>query len=153
MTKPNQEAIAADNLARQGFSSYYPRFLEKAPKKAPTIKCLFPRYIFILYEGAWRAVTGTRGISHTLIGRDGPLTVQPSVIDELKRREGSNGLISLEKPPKFTSGSKVKALDGHLTGHLMIYEGMSTKERCWVLVSMLGGQVRTELPEKSLIAA
>lgn len=153
MTKPNQEAIASYNLDCQGFRSYYPKILERKPKKAAAVKPLFPRYIFIHIEGVWRAITGTRGISHVLPGNDGPLKVQGSVIQELRGREGPNGLISLEKPPKFTLGASVRATEGPLMGQLLIYEGMSSKERCWVLATMLGGRVPVELPENLLIAA
>jgi len=89
-----------------------------------------------------------------LLGNDGPLILPGSELDNLRKREGVNGLIQLSPlPPKFQNGDKVKATEGALAGHLLIYEGMTAKDRCRVLAQLLGGHVRVELDEKLLVAA
>lgn len=154
LTRPNQERIACANLARQGFEFYWPRFLQKRPHKTDLICSLFPRYVFVLIDKAWHSLTGTRGVSKVLLGTDGPLILPNKELDSLRRREGSNGLIQLSPPPsKFDIGASVKALEGPLAGHILIYDGMSSRDRCRVLATLLGGQVKVELDEKLLVAA
>lgn len=152
MTRPNHEAIAGINLARQGYEYYCPRFATKQANKPTVIRPLFPRYIFILIDQFWSSILGTRGISRILLGDNGPATLPTTVITELKARE-QNGLVTLTTPPKFRPGDQVKAVSGPLTGHLLIYEGQSVHDRVRVLAELLGRKVVIELPEKSLIAA
>ena len=72
----------------------------------------------------------------------------------MRKREGADGLIQLaQAPDRFSPGDKVKASEGPLAGQALIYEGMTAKERCHVLATMLGGTVRVELDEKFLTAA
>lgn len=152
MTRPQYEAIAEVNLTRQGYVNYVPKFQSKQANKPSVIKPLFPRYIFIFIEQFWSSIMGTRGISRVLLGDNGPATLPDSVITGLKARE-HNGLVSLTQPPKFQPGQRVKTDTGPLTGHLLIYEGMSTHDRVRVLADLLGRKVLIELPEKTLIAA
>src|SRR5258705_1154145 len=143
MTKPNQEAIASVNLARQHYGHYWPRFLQLRPNKPSLIRSLFPRYLFISIEQLWYSLRSTRGISHVLVGEGGrPQTLPDQFVANLRRREGADGLIQLSRAPAFEPGSTVKVEAGPLSGHLLIYDGMAPHERCKVLVSMLGMQVR-----------
>lgn len=153
MTKPNQEAIAVENLQRQGYEPYCPRYQQKRPNKPALTRPLFPRYIFVNIENFWYSIKGTRGVSYVLAGEGGPQKVPDQLIDNLKSREDKLGLISLEPKARFNEGAKVRVGDGPLLGHQLIYEGMTAHERCTVLVALLGRAVRVELPEKTLIAA
>lgn len=152
MCRPNHEAIAGINLARQGYEYYCPRYATKQVNKPTVIKPLFPRYIFILIDQFWSSILGTRGISRVLLADNGPATLPATAIEELKSRE-VHGLVTLTTPPKFHPGDHVKTLTGPLTGHLLIYEGQSVHDRVRVLAELLGRKVVIELPEKSLIAA
>jgi len=156
MTKPNSEAIAAQNLMRQGYEPYYPRCLQankKHPSQAPSIVPLFPRYIFILVFGTWYPIRSTRGITRPLMGEDGPQIIPTLEIEQLRKREDQRGLIRLSPPSEFTPGDKVKATSGPFDGQLMVYEGMTARERCQVLADWLGRKVRVELDENVLVAA
>ena len=155
LTKPNQEHIACENLARQDFEYYWPRFRQKHPTKKHKILSLFPRYLFVSIDKIWYPLTGTRGIAKVLLGLDGPLTLPSTELEKLRRREGPDGLIQLSTAPteRFKQGDKVYAKDGPLCGQVLIYEGMTARERCQVLANLLGGQVRVVLDEKQLVAA
>lgn len=152
MCRPQQEAIAAVNLSRQGYENYCPKFATKQVNKPTIIRPLFPRYIFILIDQFWSSILGTRGISRVLLGDNGPATLPETVITELKSRE-QHGLVTLMSPPKFRPGDPVKTDAGPLVGHALVYEGMSSHDRVRVLADLLGRKVIIELPEKSLIAA
>lgn len=153
MTKPCHEAIAAEHLRRQGYQFYYPRFLERKPNRTPRVRPLFPRYMFVFIEQAWYSLLGTRGISCVLMGVTGPAVLTSPIIDALKQREDSRGLVSLTIPPKFKPGEAVKARSGPLAGHLLIVDGMPARERCRVLLNLLGRQVPCDLAESLLVAA
>ncbi len=153
MTKPNHEAIAAVNLQRQGFLYYYPKFLLKKPGTSPTVRPLFPRYIFIFVGQVWHSLSGTRGISYILMGEGGPQIVPDHIVNRIKEREDKSGLYQLTAPPRFTPGSKVKCEEGPLAGHLLVCEGMAPHDRVNVLVALLGRLCRVEIEEKLLIAA
>ena len=73
------------------------------------------------------------------------------MIDELKQRE-RNGLIELTKAPRFKPGDPVKVTRGAFTGHLALYDGQTSHERVAVLLALLGGRVRVELPEADVEA-
>lgn len=152
MTRPQQEAIAAVNLSRQGYVNYCPKFATKQANKPTIIRPLFPRYIFIFIDQFWSSILGTRGISRILLGDNGPATLPESVITDLKARE-EHGLVTLTAPPKFRPGDPVKTDTGPLQGHLLVYEGMSSHDRVRVLADLLGRKVIIELDEQSLTAA
>jgi len=153
VSKPNQEAVAAANLARQGYQYYYPRIRQAKPGKKPIIEPLFKRYMFILIDLQWYVLKNTKGISSLLMGEGVPRVVSPQVILDIRRREGPDGLIMLEQPPKFRRGQRVKVEHGPLAGHLALYDGMAAHERCKVLLNMLGALAKVELEEALLAAA
>ena len=154
LSKPNQEAIAATNLQRQGFIFYYPKFLKKTGTKA-VIRPLFPRYVFVQVEQLWRSLTGTRGISYLLMSEGGPQTISDSAIDAIRAREGDDGLFQLVKvqTERFKRGETVKAKEGPFAGLPMIYEGMSGHDRVKLLLNLLGRQSVVTIEEKLLTAA
>lgn len=156
MAKPNCEAIAALNLERQGYICYFPRFRHKKPDKTVLIKPLFPRYLFVLFDNVWYSMRGTRGVSHVLMGDEGPATIHESVINSLKEREDPEGYIQLGKrecEERFDRNQPVKTLDGPLVGLPLIYEGMASKDRVKVLVDILGRKTVVTVKENSLVAA
>jgi transcriptional antiterminator RfaH len=153
VSKPNQEALAAENLARQGYDYYYPRIKQQKPGKKAIIEPLFKRYLFILINFQWYPLRNTKGMSSLLMGEGMPRVVSPQVILEIKHREGPDGLIMLEQPPKFTKGQRVKVEHGPFAGHFALYDGMSAHERCRVLLNMLGALAKVELEEALLAAA
>jgi transcriptional antiterminator RfaH len=153
LTKPNHEAIAADNLRRQAFDCYYPRFLHKKPGSNPIVRPLFPRYMFIHIEQLWRSLSGTRGISYLLMGNLGPQKVPDRIVDSLKARHDSTGLYQLAAPPRFQRGAKVKVEAGPFAGCPLIYEGMLAHDRVACLVEAMGRQVPVAVEESALVAA
>lgn len=153
MTKPNFEAIAATNLERQGYTHYCPKYLQKQNGKEPTVRPLFPRYMFVFITDIWYSVRSTRGISHVLMGEGGPQKLADCYIDSLKKREDGKGLVQLAAPSRFNPGDKVRTDEGPFAGQLLIYEGMNSSDRVKVLVNLFGGQVRADVSEKSLVAA
>lgn len=151
VTKVNQEALAANNLKRQGYEPYWPRCKEIKLTKT-FIRPLFPRYMFVGVDQYWHSIRGTRGVSHIVTNGDGPQQVPDRIIKELKSRE-HHGLVNLESPERFGKGTPVKATEGPLVGLPLWYDGMSARERCFVLLDILGRKSRVELEERIIVAA
>jgi transcriptional antiterminator RfaH len=79
-----------------------------------------------------------------------PARVPDGIIAELRSRE-RDGLVELAKPPRFRRGDQVRIVQGVFRGHLALYDGMAPRERVMVLLSLLGGQHRAELPCDAIV--
>ncbi len=150
--KPNCENIAVANLRQQGYLTYYPRLKQIQPDKSFRIRPLFPRYIFTYIRERWYSLRSTYGVSYILMNEQGPAIISAGLIDEIKSRE-ENGFVTLNRVETFKLGDPVKTLDGPLAGRLLTYEGLTSRARVKVLISMLGRQCPAVVDEKSLVAA
>ena len=81
-----------------------------------------------------------------------PARVADQIIDDLRKRE-RNGLIELPKRPGPKPGDQVRILQDPFAGQLGLYVGMRAHERVLVLLALLGGQQRVELPRGDIEAA
>ena len=89
------------------------------------------------------------GISKVLMNGDEPAHAPDRVIEELRAREGRNGLIVLPAATssagltKFKSGDRVRISAGPLSGFVGLVEGLRAHERVAILLAALG---RVEMP-------
>ena len=157
-TQVNAEAKAVANLGRQGFSTYFPRYLKRRShaRKVETVpRPLFPRYVVVGIDVAsqrWRAIQSTLGVSHLVCVGDRPAAVEPRVIDALKAREDEAGFITLARRPAFSPGDTVRIVEGAFVDSLALVEDVSDHHRVAVLLNLLGRKVRV-LVGADLIAA
>ena len=59
-------------------------------------------------------------------------------------------MIDLPKPPRFRHGDKVRITRGAFADHLALYDGQTSHQRVAVLLRLLGGERRVELPEDAV---
>jgi transcription antitermination factor NusG len=90
------------------------------------------------------------GVMRLLMDGQQPACVPDAVIDGIRERE-VGGVVRLPKPRRFKPGDRVHVLRGPFEGHFGLYDGMAPRERIFVLLSMLGTQVRTEMAEADVI--
>lgn len=158
-TQANAETKAAAHLARQGFTTYLPRYLKKRrhARRVETVSApLFPRYIFVEIDMAvqrWRSIYSTVGVSRLVCNGDQPAPVTDEIIGSLRSREDTSGLIRLAHRPNFKSGDKVRILEGAFYDYLGIYDGMTDRERVGILLDLLGRKVRILLDAEAIAAA
>src|SRR6516165_7241976 len=113
-TQANGEAKAAQNLLRQGYEIYLPRYLKRrrhARKVDFVAKPLFPRYMFVAIDMAtqrWRAIQSTQGVSHLVCNGEEPAAVPSGVLGALKAREDERGFVRMEAKSAFAPGDKVR---------------------------------------------
>ncbi len=157
-THPHAEAKATAHLNRQGFESYFPRYLKRRrhARRIETVAApLFPRYLFVAVDRSaqrWRSIYSTVGVARLVSNGDDPSPVPDGIVEALKGREDSNGFIKLDQRPPFRAGDKIRVLDGAFTSFPGLFEGMAERERVAILLDLLGRKVRVVL-DADLVAA
>ena len=144
--KPNCGHIAQRNLKRQNMRTFLP--LEEATKRqsgkfATALKPLFPGYIFVAFNiasGRYRAVNSTYGITRLVsFGKD-PAPVPLDIISQLLLRCDASGKLM---PPKFLkAGDQVRITTGPFADFVAEIETIGPDRRVWVLMELMGGQMR-----------
>jgi transcriptional antiterminator RfaH len=158
-TQVNGEAKAAQNLLRQGYQVYLPRYLKRrrhARKVDFTAKPLFPRYMFVAIDMAtqrWRSIQSTFGVARLVTNGDDPATVPEGVVYALRAREDDKGFIRLDSKPAFAPGDKVRVLAGAFMDSAGLFSGLADHDRVSILLDMLGRKVRVLLDADMVAAA
>lgn len=140
-TKPHQERWAAENVSRQGFSWYLPMTRQKLdPRRPAKTVCLFPRYLFVWTDGAWRSLLGTFGVTSLVMSGERPSALPERAIESLKSRQGSDGLIRLPDalPERLKPGTPVRVNGGVFSGYTGVTAQDTGAARVKVLLDLLG---------------
>jgi transcriptional antiterminator RfaH len=158
-TQVNGEAKAAQNLLRQGYDIYLPRYLKRrrhARKVDFTARPLFPRYMFVAVDMAtqrWRSIQSTFGVSRLVTNGDDPAVVPEGVVHALKAREDEKGFVRIDDKPAFAPGDKVRVLAGAFMDSAGLFSGLADHDRVSILLDMLGRKVRVLLDADMVAAA
>src|SRR6478752_1032989 len=86
---PNAENKAVAHLARQGFTTYLPRYLRRrrhARRVEMVATPLFPRYLFVTIDMTrqrWRSIYSTIGVSRLVCAGDTPTPVADEAVATL----------------------------------------------------------------------
>lgn len=158
-TQVNGEAKAAQNLQRQGYDIYLPRYLKRrshARKVDFTAKPLFPRYMFVAIDMAaqrWRSIRSTFGVVRLVCNGDDPAVVPEGVVPALRAREDDKGFVKMEVRPVFALGDKVQVLAGAFMDNVGLFNGMADNDRISILLDMLGRKVRVLLDADMVASA
>jgi transcriptional antiterminator RfaH len=158
-TQVNGEVKAAQNLLRQGYDIYLPRYLKRrrhARKVDSVPRPLFPRYMFVAIDMAtqrWRSIQSTFGVSRLVCNGDDPAAVPNGVVGALKVREDDSGFVKLDQRPRFAPGDKVRILVGVFAENLGLFDGMADRDRVAILLDLLGRKVRVTLDADCVAAA
>lgn len=151
-TQPNREERAVVHLQRQGFITYLPRYQRMrrhARRAQAVVRPLFPRYLFVMLDLArdrWRSIYSTFGVSGLLSAGEAPLAVPTGLIDEIRAREGQEGIVRLGLPAGVGVGSRVKLIDGIFADAEGIIERVADASRVAVLLKLLGRETRVFVP-------
>ncbi|WP_420723394.1 transcription termination/antitermination protein NusG [Hwanghaeella sp. LZ110] len=150
-SRSSQERIAEGNLQAQGFETYLPRLAcrkTQARRSLVVTVPMFPRYFFVradLDASRWRSIYGTFGVATVVSFGDRPAAVPDAVIEELRMREDSDGIIRLPKEVAFNAGDQVQITDGPLSDVAAMVAAKSDRDRVFVLMSILGQQVKVRV--------
>lgn len=136
-TEPKKEQFVGDNIERQGYEYYLPKFREGSKTRL-----LFPRYVFCRVEGSWRFLTGTFGVISIIAFGERPGVISDGVIAALRAREDEFGFVilpdkTLEAPP-LIKGQRILLRSGPFMGYIGLYDGQTSRDRERVLLELLG---------------
>lgn len=104
---------------------------------------MFPGYIFLVVSRGWEALASTRGIRHLFMCGDNPTRVNAYEIDALRSREDGDGYIRLDPP--VTVGDRVRVNVGVFLGRRGVVQGMTARDRCRVLLSVMERSVHVDV--------
>lgn len=159
-TKPQQEQVACDNLARQGYAVYLPRM--RVLKRSRRLRCqeaqlepLFPRYLFIqpgTPEHSIAPVRSTLGVTTIVRFGEVPAVLRHEVLTGIRDFEARQNEAGLDAISPFRNGEKVLVVDGPLAGLEGLISSVS-QDRVIVLMQLLGHDTRVNLSHHQLQVA
>ena len=144
-TQPRSEALAAENLRRQGFNVYLP--LYKMHKKSPVAVVshsvpMFARYMFFRPGHAMQSVAAarsTRGVSIVLSFGFQMAVIKNVQLEAIKAFELARNCLDAGQISPFQPGVKVRFADSNMRGLDGIVTSVSS-QRVKVLLELLGKQ-------------
>lgn len=143
-TKPQQEAVAKENLERQSYEVYLPLIAEPRRHRGRWKQCiepLFPRYLFVrLSLGCDNTgpIRYTTGVSNLVRFADELAVVNDHIVESLRRRADCITGLHLQKTPAFAPGDRIMMDDGPFAGVEAIFQAETGSERVVILLTLLG---------------
>lgn len=158
-THSHCELKAVQHLTRQRFETYFPQYLKRRrhARRVDIVPApLFPCYVFVtidLSNQRWRSIQSTIGVTRLVCNGDKPTEVPISLVDEIKRQEGSDGYVALRARPAFKPGEAIRIVEGAFAEYFGLFERLEDRERISVLLDLLGRKVRLTLNAENVAAA
>ncbi len=154
-TKPNQEGIALENVRRQSYQAYCPmitKTVRHARRSKVVRRPLFSGYVFVGLDteiDQWRPLLSTRGVQSLVCFGNNPGQLPRGFIEQLQDYEKSGVLDELAKPD-FQPGDQVTICEGPFRDFIARVVSHSDNERVWLLLDMMGREVKCQQPVSSL---
>ena len=149
-TKPKKEEEAKSYLSMKGVEIFFPlmeHFLIRNGSLNKGLRPLFSGYMFgkLDLEQDYSLVRWGRGVKKILgLGGNYPTPVSEEVVEIIKRRTDSNGIV--RKSYHFEANDRIRIKSGPLKDLLGIFERwVSDSERVRVLLNLIGYQPEVEL--------
>ena len=154
-TKPRQEHLALQNLARQDYQCYLPTLpSEKLHRGILTVvdEPLFPRYLFIRLgqsdsAKSWAPIRSTTGVCRLVSFGLRPAKVEERVIKLLRVQEAS---VKGQPERLFRPGERVRLAGGAFAGIEGIYQMADGTSRVMVLIELLSRPVTVRVAPTSV---
>lgn len=151
---PHADALAREQLARQGFVVFAPTFkrtVRHARQFRTKVTPLFPGYMFVqldLGQARWRAINGTRGVRGLVTAGERPVRVPDAVIVALMPQAGEGA------PVVLAPGAVLEVVAGPFAGLVARLERLEGAARVAVLMEVIGSApVTVSLPRSAVRAA
>ncbi len=158
-TRPQAEAKALDNLLRQGYAAYLPRYrtqISHARRRQSVLRPVFPRYLFAGIDRAamrWRPILSTSGVSDVVRAGDEPMPIASEIVAALRERESAGAFDRLVRRRSLRPGELVRISAGAFEDMVGRLVELKDQDRVVVLLEVLGRTVRTQIEAASVEAA
>ena len=158
-THTREELLAQENLARQGFEIYWPRYRKRVSharrvQEAPA--SLFPRYLFAAFdpvETGWRSIRSTRGVVSIVTQGYDPVRISERLIADIRTREDLEGFVVLGRQIELQKGQRIQLKGNALSACNVIFEAKKDSERVVALLTLLGRQFTVDVPVAQIMPA
>lgn len=147
--RPNQEAVAQQQLEQQGYVTYLPMVMNakrRNGRRRYVEEPFFPRYLFIHLDQTtdnWAPIRSTIGVSNLVRFGMVPLAVDDEIIDIIKARENPEGLHDVQE--ELIKGDNVRVLDGPMMGLEGVFIAKTGEERVILLLELMGQSTRVQM--------
>ncbi|MDU8946166.1 transcription termination/antitermination protein NusG [Ovoidimarina sediminis] len=153
--KPGGFKLATRNLARQGFETFMP-FQDITRRRAGRLHAdtrpIFPGYLFVRIlpdASGWRSINSTYGVAKLVaLEGDRPTEVPRGIISDLRARIGTDGAFLPAR--EFAVGDGVRVVAGPFANAIARIDALPEKDRIFVLLEMMGRQVRAMVQPRNL---
>lgn len=155
-THTNAENNAVAHLKRQGYDTYLPkyrRWRSHARRRELVQRPLFPRYLFValdLLETRWRPILSTTGVVNLVRQANRPTQMPDGIVEEIREHERLRIFDEACTPRNLRAGDSVRVMTGPFADLIGRFCCHTEHERVYVLLDLLGREVRTSLPAKAL---
>lgn len=154
--RPGQDHRAELHFHNQGFETFRPKVRVTRPSRRKLntrVESLFPRYLFLNLNDltqSWAPIRSTRGAVGLVRLGDRVPAVPDTLIESLSEHMDGDGVVDLSAGVEFEKGDKVEIMEGPFAGHRALFQARSGNERVVVLLSLLQGESRVELPRRAI---
>lgn len=149
-TKVRQEALACDNLSRQGYAVYLPRIkvMKRIRGLAQVLpEPLFPRYVFVQPASSQQSlapIRSTPGVSTIVRFGQEPAQMSELALKSIRNFESQRNALRDADLHPLQPGERVQVADGPLSGLEGLISSVS-QQRIVVLLQLLGQETRVSL--------
>ena len=156
-THPHKEHLALLHLERQKFICYCPRMrrrIRHARRFEDVLRPLFPGYLFVKLapnRSQWRPILSTIGVRTLICEGEQPSVLPRGFVEGLMQREREGAVIAPQTP--YQPGQAIRFAGGPFDGLIASVLSVSEKERLFVLLELLQGQVRVRVHANQVISA
>jgi transcriptional antiterminator RfaH len=158
-TQAHAETKALENLLRQGYSVYLPRYrtwIRHARRRQAVLRPLFPRYLFTGVERAsmrWRPILSTIGVTDVVRTGDEPTPIPPEIVGAIREREDLGAFDRLDSRHSLRLGELVRVTTGVFEDMIGRLVELRDQDRVVVLLELLGRAVKAHLRAEVVEAA
>ena len=158
-TRPQAEAKALENLLRQGYAAYLPRYrteISHARRRQTVLRPVFPRYLFAGVDRAalrWRPILSTVGVCDLVRTGSEPMPVAAEIVEALREQEEAGTFERLARRRSLRLGELVRITTGAFEDMIGRLVELRDQDRVVVLLEVLGRAVPTQLEMASVESA
>lgn len=158
-TQPNRETAAQEHLRRQGYDVYLPqyrRWRKHARRRELVSRPLFPRYMFValdLLRQSWRPILSTVGVIDLLRFGELPTPVPEGLVEDIRTRELVDPIDHSAHAAVLAPGTRVRVVAGPFADLVGRFCEMADRDRVYLLLDLLGRQVKTCLASDDVVPA
>lgn len=142
-SKPRQEKVARNNLARQDYEVFLPLICNRKRQRGVyvgVVEAMFPRYLFIhlnQHSDDWGPIRSTYGVTGLVEFGGEPARVGRELITRLRHHADDDGVHRLPDT-EIRPGDRIRIVEGIMAGYDGICRARTGKERVAILLNIAG---------------